>query len=396
MRILHLIRSVDPSHGGPIEGVKNLGAANARAGHVVEVATLDSCDASFVAKFPMPLHCFGPSFGKYGFTPRLVPWLRQHRNDFDAVVVNGLWQFNAYGAYLALHGTNTPYYIYPHGMLDPWFQRAYPLKHLKKAIYWRLIQHRIITAARALFFTCEEERILARKGFYPYRCREMVVNYGTSIPKLTSGQRDLFFEQFPETRDKRCLLFVGRIHEKKGCDLLIRAFQSALREARQETADWHLIIAGPDQSGLAKNLKTLASELGVAGRITWTGMLSGDLKWGAFQAAEAFVLPSHQENFGIAVVEALGCGLPVLISNQVNIWREILSDGAGLVDRDDQDGVNNLLMGWLKLTDAKRECMRAATKASFNSRFEIHQAARSMVEAISATMDAPAKRTALA
>lgn len=383
MRILHLISSVDPAHGGPIEGVTNLGAANTRAGHVVEVATLDSSDAPFVRDFPLPLHCFGPSLLKYRYTSKLIPWLREHRRDYDAVVVNGLWQFNSYAAYLALRHTTTPYYIYPHGMLDPWFQRAYPLKHFKKTIYWKLIQHRIIAAARALLFTCEEERRLARKSFRPYRCREMVVNYGTSAPKLSPSQREIFLTKFPETRGKRCFLSLGRIHEKKGCDLLVRAF------AKFRDADFHLIIAGPDQVGLAAELKDLALTLGVANKITWTGMISDDLKWGAFQIADAFVLPSHQENFGIAVVEALACGTPVLISNQVNIWREIQEDGVGLVESDDQAGTGNLLKRWIDLSTEKRDEMRRKAPITFNARFEIHQAARSMVEAISATMEEP-------
>src|SRR3954462_12342668 len=216
MKILHVIRSIDPAHGGPSEAVRNLGAANSREGHVVEVATLDSSAAPFVDDFPLLLHCFGPAVLKYGFSPRLVSWLREHYRNYDTVVVNGLWQFNSYAAYRALHGTDTPYYIYPHGMLDPWFKRAYPLKHLKKTVYWKLIQHRVVAGARAVLFTCEQERILAREAFRPYRCREMVVNYGTSAPELSPEQREQFLRKFPETKGKRCLLFMGRIHEKKG------------------------------------------------------------------------------------------------------------------------------------------------------------------------------------
>lgn len=391
MRILHLIGSVNPAHGGPIEGVKNLGAANARAGHVVEVGTLDGCEPSFIADFPMPLHCFGPSLLNYGYNLRLVPWLHANHHNYDAVVVNGLWQFNSYAAYLALRDTATPYYIYPHGMLDPWFKRAYPLKHFKKLIYWKLIQRRVVAAARALFFTCEEERLLAREAFRPYRCTEMVVNYGTSIPKLSPAQSDLFLKTFPETRNKRCLLFIGRIHEKKGCDLLIRALHNV---ADVLDLPLHLIIAGPDQEGLAEELKSLADSLGVADKITWTGMLTGDLKWGAFQTADAFILPSHQENFGIAVVEALACGTPVLISDQVNIWREIQTDGVGLVENDDQAGTDNLIRRWLALRRNEIETMRERAVRTFNARFEIHQAARSMVEAILATSDKSALVTA--
>jgi glycosyltransferase involved in cell wall biosynthesis len=388
MRILHVIRSIDPAHGGPTEAVRNLGTANTRTGHVVEVATLDRREAPFVANFPLPLHCFGPSLLNYSFSPRLVPWLREHRRDYDAVVVNGLWQFNSYATFLALQGTDTPYYIYPHGMLDPWFKRAHPLKRLKKSIYWNLIQGRVVASARVVFFTCEQERILARETFRPYRCREMVVNYGTSNPKLSPAQRDLFLEKFPETKGKRCLLFLGRIHEKKGCDLLIRAFGNSAREA-----DFHLIIAGPGEDALVRRLKSLAEDVGIGKRVTWTGMLSGDLKWGAFQAADAFILPSHQENFGIAVAEALGCGVPVLISNQVNIWREIQEAGAGLIESDDQAGTDKLIRHWMGLSQSEVQRMRAATVSTFNARFEIQQAARSMIEAISATMKRPAEHS---
>lgn len=388
MKILHLISSVDPAHGGPSEAVRNLGLANVRAGHNVEVATLDEQAALFIEDFPLPIHCFGPSKFKFRYTPRLVAWLRKHHGDYDAVVVNGLWQFNSYAAYLALQGTNTPFYIYPHGMLDPWFKRSHPLKHLKKNIYWKLIQHRIVTRATALLFTCEQERILARDTFRPYCCREMVVNYGTSPPPLSPAQREQFAEKFPETNNKRSLLFLGRIHEKKGCDLLIRAFANSAR-----TSDNHLIIAGSGEPRLIEKLKTLARSVGIENRITWTGMLTGDLKWGAFQNADAFILPSHQENFGIAVVEALACGIPVLISNQVNIWREIQKDGVGLIENDDQAGTDNLIRRWITLPPSEVQRMRDVAIPTFHARFEIQQAARSLVEAISTTMQKPTEQS---
>ncbi len=384
---------MNPADGGPIEGVKQLGAANRRAGHVIEVATLDGPNEPFLADFPMPLHCFGPSVAKYSYTPRIVPWLRENRSNYDAIVVNGLWQYNSYSAYRALHSTDTPYYIYPHGMLDPWFRRAYPLKHLKKAAYWRLIQSRVITGARAVLFTCEEELHLARNAFRPYRCNEIVVNYGTAAPKITPAQKESFLAKFPAVAGRRCLLFISRIHEKKGCDLLVRAFHRALQELPEKTRDLHLIMAGPDQDGLVPRLQGLANSLNIADRITWTGMIKGDLKWGAFQCSDAFILPSHQENFGIAVVEALACGVPVLISNQVNIWREIEEDGVGLVENDDQPGTDNLIRRWLNLPKAERDQMRIQAAPTFDARFEIHQAARSMIEAISSTMNRPAFQT---
>jgi glycosyltransferase involved in cell wall biosynthesis len=108
-------------------------------------------------------------------------------------------------------------------------------------------------------------------------------------------------------------------------------------------------------------------------------MLRGDLKWGAFYASDAFVLPSHQENFGIAVAEALGCGLPVLISDKVNIWREVQSDGAGLVGPDTADGTEHNLRRWLALDSLARRSMREAARASFERRFTADATARSLL-----------------
>jgi glycosyltransferase involved in cell wall biosynthesis len=122
--------------------------------------------------------------------------------------------------------------------------------------------------------------------------------------------------------------------------------------------------------------------LGVAERITWPGMLQGEAKWGAFYSAEVFALPSHQENFGIAVAEALGCGLPVLISDKVNIWREVLGQNAGLVAPDTLEGTQQLLRGWLSLTAAQGREMRQNALALFRDRFTVDAMAAALVDVI--------------
>lgn len=234
--------------------------------------------------------------------------------------------------------------------------------------------------AAAVLFTCEEERVLARQSFWLYRCNEVVVGYGTAAPQGDSqAQRALFLQKFPATQGKRNLLFLSRIHEKKGCDLLIEAFASASRL----DSNLHLIMAGPDQQGLKESLVQLSIKLGVSEKITWTGMLKGDLKWGAYHAADAFVLTSHQENFGIVVAEALACGLPTLISNKVNIWREIEQYQAGLVGEDTVAGSINMLEKWAKLDQSAREAMRVNAKNCFDKKFEMGQAAINCLKIIS-------------
>jgi glycosyltransferase involved in cell wall biosynthesis len=384
LKVLHSIRSVNPVGGGPIEGLKQLSAVNRLHGHRIEVVSLDGPNEEWVKQCPVPCHGLGPGLGKYGFSSRFAPWLQANRRRYDVVVVNGIWQYNALGVWQALHGTDTPYLVYPHGMLDPWFKRAYPLKHLKKWLYWPWADFRVLRDAAAVLFTCEEERRLARESFWLYHCREFVANYGTAGPTGDADvQRALFLARFPLLAGKRYLLFLGRVHVKKGPDLLFHAFADALsRLPKSLTKDLHIVMAGPNDHDYGREMERLAASLGIADRITWTGMVSGNLKWGAFYAADAFILPSHQENFGIAVAEALACGVPVLISDQVNIWREICGDGAGFVEADTREGTSNLIERWVQTPLEQKNLMRRLAVDCFRGRFNVELAAQSLVRAI--------------
>ena len=380
MKILHVINSVDPAGGGPIEGVRQLSAANRSYGHEVEIASLDAPDRAFLKSIDVPVYPIGPGSLKYNYCARLAPWLRENARNYDVVVVNGIWQYHSFAVWRVLRGSgNVPYVVYTHGMLDPWFKKKYPLKHLKKLLYWPWGEYRVLRDAGAVLFTCDEERVLARQSFALYRCNEVVVNYGTAGPTgEPSAELDAFFAVHPELRGKRLAVFVGRLHEKKGCDLLIEAFARVLAS----DSNWHLVMCGPDQVGWKAKLEELAERLNVAGRITWAGLVRGDRKWGALRAAEVFVLPSHQENFGISVAEALACGTPALISNKVNIWREVEKGGAGIVGEDNLAGVCGLLKSWVESTGAERAEFRRRAHECFLREFEIRRASETLVRTL--------------
>ncbi len=276
-------------------------------------------------------------------------------------------------------------------MLDPWFKRTYPLKHLKKLLYWPWAEYRVLRDAAAVLFTSEEERRLARESFSLYQLQRnrRQLRHGCAGIDLETARED-FFEAFPNLRGQRFFLFLGRLHEKKGCELLIEAF-AALRKSSETGSPMQLVLAGPcaDEEYL-RHLKQLAAKAtNDDGSITFTGMLTGDRKWGAFSAAEAFVLPSHQENFGIAVVEALACGTPVLISNQVNIWREIEADGAGYVENDDLAGTTRFA-GTLDCDAARttRGQWKRTRSECFRAPFEIERATDSLLEVIGGSANA--------
>jgi glycosyltransferase involved in cell wall biosynthesis len=234
----------------------------------------------------------------------------------------------------------------------------------------------VLRDANAVLFTTEKERLLARQSFWLYKANERVVGYGTSEPPADAErQRQAFFECFPHLRGERLLLFLSRIHPKKGVDLLIEAFAAVAAD----DPSLHLVIAGPDQVGWKASLQQRADTLGIAERITWPGMLCGELKWGAFRCAELFCLPSHQENFGVVVAEALACGLPVAIAEPVNISAEVAAAGAGLVHADTVAGTTDALRQWLALPPRDKQQMGIRGAKLFSEQFDFSSVAKNLL-----------------
>ncbi len=391
MHTLHIIDTCNPTAGGPPEALRQLAIAHQEVGTGIEIVCLDNPVEPFLNGIPCPVHALGQSFlGRYSFSPRLWRWLHENASRFDGMVMHGIWSFPGIALRFAARRAGKPYGIFVHGQLDPWFYRKYPLKHLKKMLYWP-VQYAVLRDARAVLFTAESEPILAKASFRPNKWNSLVIGYGITDPERCEKdpviQIEAFYRRFPELQGRRFLLFLARIHAKKGCDLLIEAFA----KIASAVPDVDLMIAGPDQGGLQAKLQRQAEQAGIAGRIHWPGMIDGDLKWGALRACDALVLPSHSENFGVAVVESLAVGRPVLISNQVNIWRKIECDGAGFVEDDTQDGTERLLRRWFTLLPAERDAMAARTRACFERNFTMNRAAVAINQLFSSTASSPGK-----
>ena len=378
LKILHVVGSARSESGGPIEGIRQQGRYLVKIGHQIEVCSMDDPNQISSEEVGLPTHALGPK--QFGFfCPKLSKWLDQHMDDFDAVIINGLWEHNGIAVHRQFKKRPVPYYVFTHGMLDPWFNKEYPLKKFKKKLFWPF-QYPVLRDAVAVLFTSEEERLLARESFQPYNVNERVVPYGTSTPpSFTKDHANAFYKKLPSLRGKKFLMCIGRIHPKKGIDLLIKAYS----EVYGNDADMSLVIAGPDQIGIQRQLKILADKLGVGDRILWPGMLTGDAKWGAFHLMEAFVLPSHQENFGIVVAESLACGKPVFISNKINIWREVENSGAGSVEQDTVEGAVRLLNSYKQLSASEYSELSVRAKACFDKNFEVSAMALGLIDNIS-------------
>jgi len=368
-----------------------------------EVVSLDNPDLVDRDAMEAHIHALGPGGGGYRFSRNLVPWLRHNLAHYDASIVHGIWTYHSAGAFVAHRTVSTPYFLFPHGMLDPWFRRTYPFKHLKKWIYWNLIERRVVRSARAVIFTCEQERRLARNSFPNYACRERVNTLGTTaMSEEACGKGNAFLEEFPFLRQRRFVLFLSRLHPKKGVDLLIRAYARVRDLANFGASGFSMVIAGPPVSeAYLQQMKDLAAELNIpivgqerigskssnhsetGDAIAFAPMLTGNVKTGAYRACEALVLPSHQENFGMVVAEALSHGRPVLISDQVNIWREVAAAEAGIVEPDTIEGTERLLVRWFRMQGEQREAMGRQALACFHQKFEIKKAAGMLKDTIS-------------
>ncbi|MDO6519625.1 glycosyltransferase [Zobellia uliginosa] len=386
MKILRIIPSMDPKRGGPCQGIRNAIPEMLKHGIYNEVVCFDEPTAGYLNQDTFAIHTLGNGKTPWKYNGELMPWLLNHFKNYDIVVVHGLWQYHTYAAikaiskYRKMNSEVPAIYVMPHGMLDPYFQQAKErrAKALRNTIFWRLFENNVVNRADGVLFTCEEELLLARTTFPNYQPKkEINVGYGIQPPPSRIAEmREAFAHTVPQWNGKPYLLFLSRIHPKKGVDLLIRSY---LRLEKEMEGLPQLIIAGPENHEYGKAMQALAA---ASPNILFSGMLSGDAKWGAFYESEAFVLPSHQENFGIAVVEALACKKPVLISNKVNIWREIEKGGGGIVQNDTEHETLDLLKKWLSLPLDKKKDMAGKAYIVYQDYFTIAQAAKQFIKGI--------------
>jgi len=379
MKVLHVTSRMDPQCGGVVQAIHTITYALESVNISSEIVCLEEPDASYI-KDNSNIHALGLGKTAWNYHPQLIAWLKENMIKYDIVIAHGMWQYHNFALYRVaklLGWTSNRILIMPHGMLDPYFQKAPDrrLKAIRNWFFWKLIERNIVNSSGGLLFTCELEKKLAATTFRPYHpALTYVVGLAvTAPPPYEERMRLAFLASSGLTPDTEYFLFLSRVHEKKGLDLLLKAYL-ALQKKGIELPE--LVIAGPGlDTEYGQTMKELVE--GEAG-IHFIGMLQGYAKWGAFYGAQAFILPSHQENFGIAVVEALACGIPVLISDKVNIWKEIIEGSAGLVEKDTEEGILKLLNNWLEVSNERRRHMAVRAIHVYREYFALDGVARNM------------------
>jgi glycosyltransferase involved in cell wall biosynthesis len=284
-----------------------------------------------------------------GFQPDFANEISKFANQqLDLIHNHGLWMFPHFYARKAAVKHEIPLVISTHGTLAPWSLRR---SRLIKSIVWLLSERKNLNSASLFHATSLEELQSIRR--LNLKQPVAVIPVGLELPKLNNKpKRKLLINSFPELKDKQWLLFLSRIHPVKGIDNLLYSWKSL----SSQFPDWHLIIAGPDSIGYKAQMEKLTSELELDTKVTFTGMLTGIMKASALSNADLFVLPSHTENFGIAVVESLSYEVPV-ITTKGTPWEQLNSYACGCWIDDDQSTLEKTLLEVMSLSLMERKKM---------------------------------------
>jgi glycosyltransferase involved in cell wall biosynthesis len=323
LRILHVVATVSPAYGGPAVSTPATCVALASRGHDVELwctdwgpgpdgraqrVGLENVDGYRRRIFQQR------SPRQWTRSPDLAAAARRLVKKFDIVEVHGIYHHHSMAVSRACQRSGTPYVLRPYGSYD-----AYHRQHhaLRKRVYEALIDNRNMRAAA--FIRCTSEREESGVKALGFR-RTVIVPLGLDVDSHT--QRDRAHDQQLQ------LLFLGRISAKKNVPLLLSAFA---RLQHGSVRHHRLVIAGPVEERLQAPLRAQIDELGLADSVSMLGLVAGQSKADALRSANVFVLPSDDESFGLAALEAAGAGLAVVVSPDVAVGQDLAARGAALV-----------------------------------------------------------------
>ena len=354
MKILFVIPALGSVYGGPSKSVVELAQAMGNLGVDVDLITTN---ANGTQKLDVPLFTwikkksyrlqYFPYWAvrDYKISFSLTKWLFRHVRDYDLVHTNAIFSYPILPAYWACRRYQIPYIVTPRGMLEPW---ALSYKAWKKRFYYHLLEKPALDRAKVIQMLASTEA--ARTKTLNLKSPLAIVPNGVHRQDFESlPNPELFWQQFPQTRHKNLILFLGRVDPKKGLDLLSTAFGTIYQQFPQT----HLVVAGPDNIGFLPTAKQYFADNNCLEAVTFTGMLTGALKYAALTAADYYIAPSYSEGFSISVLEGMAAGLPCIITTGCNFPEAAKANIAYVADVN----VNSI-------TEALRNCIADPQTAS--------------------------------
>ena len=394
MKLLCVIPSYWPAFqcGGPITSVHALNRALVKKGVDVTVYTssvgLDgrvpvyrevNVDGIKVTYFRSAKFSSFMSSTSWRFSLQMTKALKNNMKVFDVVYIVEIWSYSTAVAAYYCRQYSKPYIISPRGTLYPY---TISKKAWKKWPYYKLVAKRDLRGAAVIHYTTKDEAEKCH-SFLGLKNQFIIIPHGLHLPEFDGlPTKGSLRDHYPALKDKKVILFLSRINWKKGLDILSKAYGKLARERKGV----HLLIVGPDEGGYEEKVRGWLREEGVLERVTFTGMLKGKEKLEAFAGSDLFVLPSYSENFGMAVIEAMACRLPVIISNQVGIYREVQNAGAGLIVQPDNAALYSAL---IRLLDNNQEALDMGKRGreQVEEQFAIEKIADSMVGAFKGVIE---------
>ena len=339
MNLLCVIPSYWPAfqYGGPIISVHSLNKALVKKGVNVSVYTTNvglkgrmqanqevNIDGVKITYFDFlrPFEFVGRTGWQISLT--MTKALKENLKKFDVTHIHAVWNYSTGVTAHYCRKVGKPYIITPRGTIYPYTlgNRAW-----KKLPYFKLIAKRDLQSASAIHYTTEDE-LEKCHSFLGFQNKAVVVPNGVDLAEFNDlPSREMLKDRYPELSNKKIILFLGRINWKKGLDILVQSFGMLKREKN----DLHLLIVGNDENCYESKVRKWIKEEGLIDNVTFTGLLTGHEKLEAYAGSDVFVLPSYSENFGMSVIEAMACGLPVIISDQVGLYKEVEKAKAGVV-----------------------------------------------------------------
>jgi len=359
MRVLHVIPSVSERSGGPATAIIPMCRALMQQGIEVLLVTTDAgLNEQVVSEYKgVPAKLFPSEFGaSFKYSRPLASWLTANIRKFDLAHVHAVFNHSSVAAARACRRAGVPYVIRPLGTLDPWSMSQ---KSLRKRLFWQAVGKGMLQGAAAVHYTSEAERLSTE--------RFTGLNHGRVVPLGIEKTSATTREKLPY------VLVLSRLHPKKGIDVLIDAFLSLVRN--QQFAEWRLVLAGDGPPEYVSKLKSKASQ---CERIVFTGWVDGERKDALLDGASLLALPSHQENFGLCVMEALSQSVPVLVSPGVSLAPEIVTANAGWVAAIDKESLTAKLVE--ALSDEAERAKRGRAGQQLSLLYSWENATKSLVQ----------------
>jgi len=360
-KVLHIIPSIGPLRGGPSIAVRTMAEGLASQGIAVDVVTTDDNGPQRLAvPLGKPILHNGVNYWHfrrhikfYTISWSLFKWLLLNLRKYDVVHIHGLFSFAATAGALCAAYYDVPYVVRPLGVLNAWGIRN--RRPFLKKLSLNLIERRIISRAAAVQFTSEQEKCEAE--IVGGCAQGVVIPIPVAAFKVDRNSKDeLIRLKYPELAGKTILLFLSRLDPIKGLNLLFDGL-AKIRLAQPNVA---LLVAGTGEESFVTRLRKQTERLGIQEHVIWTGFIEGHDKHDALAVADMFILPSYSENFGMAVVEAMASGLPVVVSDRVGIHREIEEAEAGVVVRCDSDSISRAVINLLENHEERTQKARNA------------------------------------